>query len=209
MPKDTDPMRVLQAAVAILGMSRSRHHRQLARRQRPQGGAAHQPVRHGHLRAPPRAPGQGAGAAARRTLARRQLPLHAHRRAAEPGGDQGLRREPHALRRARAERLHLHHARRSSSTQSDMHSAVAGGVGALKGPLHGGAGEAVMRTLMEIGEVGQRRRVRREGAGREAPAHGHGPSRLQGRRPARGHPARAWPRRRAASRASSSGTRWR
>src|SRR5438445_13819720 len=40
------------------------------------------------------------------------------------------------------------------STQSDMHSAVAGGIGALKGPLHGGAGEAVMRTLMEIGEVG-------------------------------------------------------
>jgi citrate synthase len=39
------------------------------------------------------------------------------------------------------------------STQSDLHSAVAGGVGALKGPLHGGAGEAVMRTLMEIGEV--------------------------------------------------------
>src|SRR5206468_8485689 len=42
------------------------------------------------------------------------------------------------------------------STQSDMHSAVAGGVGALKGPLHGGAGEAVMRTLMEIGEVAHR-----------------------------------------------------
>ena len=40
-----------------------------------------------------------------------------------------------------------------TSTQSDMHSAVAGGVGALKGPLHGGAGEAVMRTLMEIGNV--------------------------------------------------------
>jgi citrate synthase len=40
-----------------------------------------------------------------------------------------------------------------TSTQSDMHSAVAGGVGALKGPLHGGAGEAVMRTLLEIGEV--------------------------------------------------------
>ena len=30
---------------------------------------------------------------------------------------------------------------------------MAGGVGALKGTLHGGAGEAVMRTLMEIGEV--------------------------------------------------------
>src|SRR2546426_12631366 len=34
-----------------------------------------------------------------------------------------------------------------------MHSAVAGGVGALKGTLHGGAGEAVMRTLLEIGRV--------------------------------------------------------
>jgi 2-methylcitrate synthase len=40
------------------------------------------------------------------------------------------------------------------STQSDMHSAVAGGVGALKGPLHGGAGEAVMRTLLEIRDPG-------------------------------------------------------
>jgi len=40
-----------------------------------------------------------------------------------------------------------------SSTLSDMHSAVAGGIGALKGPLHGGAGEAVMHTLKEIGRV--------------------------------------------------------
>ena len=42
-----------------------------------------------------------------------------------------------------------------SSTLSDMHSAVAGGVGALKGPLHGGAGEAVMLTLQEIGRIEQ------------------------------------------------------
>jgi citrate synthase len=34
-----------------------------------------------------------------------------------------------------------------------MHSAVAGGVGALKGTLHGGAGEAVMRTLLEVGSL--------------------------------------------------------
>ena len=40
-----------------------------------------------------------------------------------------------------------------SSTLSDMHSAIAGGIGALRGPLHGGAGEAVMRTLQEIGTV--------------------------------------------------------
>jgi citrate synthase len=40
-----------------------------------------------------------------------------------------------------------------SSTLSDMHSAVAGGIGAIKGPLHGGAGEAVMLTLKEIGRI--------------------------------------------------------
>jgi citrate synthase len=42
-------------------------------------------------------------------------------------------------------------ARVIASTLADMHSAVSGAVGALKGPLHGGAGEAVMRTLEEIG----------------------------------------------------------
>jgi len=40
-----------------------------------------------------------------------------------------------------------------ASTLSDMHSAVAGGIGAIKGPLHGGAGEAVMLTLKEIGRA--------------------------------------------------------
>jgi citrate synthase len=42
-------------------------------------------------------------------------------------------------------------ARVVASTLSDMHSAVSSAVGALKGPLHGGAGEAVMRVLEEIG----------------------------------------------------------
>jgi citrate synthase len=40
-----------------------------------------------------------------------------------------------------------------AATLSDMHSAAAGGVGALKGTLHGGAGEAVMNTLLEIGTL--------------------------------------------------------
>lgn len=40
-----------------------------------------------------------------------------------------------------------------ASTLSDVHSAVAAAVGALKGPLHGGAGEAVMLTLQEIGRI--------------------------------------------------------
>jgi citrate synthase len=43
-------------------------------------------------------------------------------------------------------------ARVVASTLSDMHSAVSAAIGALKGPLHGGAGEAVMRTLEEIGQ---------------------------------------------------------
>ena len=42
-------------------------------------------------------------------------------------------------------------ARVITSTLSDLHSAVTGAVGALKGPLHGGANEAVMATFAEIG----------------------------------------------------------
>jgi len=42
-------------------------------------------------------------------------------------------------------------ARVITSTLSDLHSAVTGAIGALKGPLHGGANEAVMHTFNEIG----------------------------------------------------------
>jgi citrate synthase/2-methylcitrate synthase len=42
-------------------------------------------------------------------------------------------------------------ARVIASTLSDLYSAVTGAIGALKGPLHGGANEAVMRTFGEIG----------------------------------------------------------
>ena len=44
-------------------------------------------------------------------------------------------------------------ARVITSTMSDLYSAVVGAVGALKGPLHGGANEAVMQTFAEIGEA--------------------------------------------------------
>lgn len=40
-----------------------------------------------------------------------------------------------------------------TSTTSDMYSAVVGGIGALKGPLHGGANEQVMHMLKEVGEA--------------------------------------------------------
>ncbi|MFD9827309.1 bifunctional 2-methylcitrate synthase/citrate synthase [Tsukamurella tyrosinosolvens] len=43
-------------------------------------------------------------------------------------------------------------ARVVASTLSDMYSAVTAAVGALKGPLHGGANEAVMHDMEEIGD---------------------------------------------------------
>ena len=43
-------------------------------------------------------------------------------------------------------------ARVSAATLTDMYSAIVGAIGALKGPLHGGANADVMRLLIEIGE---------------------------------------------------------
>jgi citrate synthase len=45
-------------------------------------------------------------------------------------------------------------ARVIAATLSDIHSAVTGAIGALKGPLHGGANEAVMRMLFAIDTAG-------------------------------------------------------
>ncbi|MBI5160895.1 MAG: bifunctional 2-methylcitrate synthase/citrate synthase [Micrococcales bacterium] len=44
-------------------------------------------------------------------------------------------------------------ARVVTSTLADLHSAVVAAIGALKGPLHGGANEAVMHTFAEIGSA--------------------------------------------------------
>ena len=152
MPRDTDPMRVLQAAVAILGMgdpdatdsSHAANVRKSARLTSQMATAicAHHRVRQGQTPVPP-APGL--------THAANFLYMLTGTRpaaAAVKAFDASLT-------------LYAEHEMNASttttrviaSTQSDMHSAVAGGVGALKGPLHGGAGEAVMRTLMEIGET--------------------------------------------------------
>ena len=49
-------------------------------------------------------------------------------------------------------------ARVIAGTMADMHSAITGAIGALKGPLHGGANEAVMKMLFEIGKAGERSR---------------------------------------------------
>ena len=45
-------------------------------------------------------------------------------------------------------------ARVTAATLSDMHSAITSAVGTLKGPLHGGANEAVFKILMDIDKAG-------------------------------------------------------
>jgi citrate synthase len=152
MPPDTDPMRVLQAAVAILGMfdpaATDNSHAANAGKavrltsQMATAICAHHRVRRGQAPVPP-APDLGHAANFLYMLT-------------------GARPSAVTVKAFDASlTLYAEHEMNASttttrviaSTQSDMHSAVAGGVGALKGPLHGGAGEAVMRTLMEIGEV--------------------------------------------------------
>ena len=44
-------------------------------------------------------------------------------------------------------------ARVTAATLADMHSAITSAVATLKGPLHGGANEAVIRMLIEIGSL--------------------------------------------------------
>ena len=45
-------------------------------------------------------------------------------------------------------------ARVIAATLSDIHSAITGAIGAMKGPLHGGANEGVMRLLLTIDKEG-------------------------------------------------------
>lgn len=46
-------------------------------------------------------------------------------------------------------------ARVTAATLSDMHSAITSAIGALKGPLHGGANEQVMRLLFAVDKAGE------------------------------------------------------
>jgi citrate synthase len=47
----------------------------------------------------------------------------------------------------------------SAATLTDIYSAVVGAIGALKGPLHGGANADVMRMLLELGENASGERI--------------------------------------------------
>jgi citrate synthase len=152
MSRDTDPMRVLQAAVAMLGMhdpdatdnSHAANLRKAVRLTSQMATAicAHHRVRGGQAPVSP-APDLSHAANFLYMLTGARPPA-----VTVKAFDASLTLyAEHELNASTTT------ARVIASTESDMHSAVAGGVGALKGPLHGGAGEAVMRTLMEIGEV--------------------------------------------------------
>jgi citrate synthase len=175
MPKDTDPMRALQAAVALLGMhdpdATDNTHAANVRKavrltaQLATAICAHHRIRSGQEPVPPAA-GLGHAANFLYMLEGKEADTEAVEAMdmdflilAEHGANASASAAVKAFDASLT--LYAEHELNAStfttrtivSTQSDMHSAVAGGVGALKGPLHGGAGEAVMRTLLEIGEV--------------------------------------------------------
>jgi citrate synthase len=152
MPRDTDPNRALQAAVAILGMhdpdaTDNSHAANLRKAMRLTSQfataiCAHHRVRSGQEPVPPS----------------KDLPLAANFLYMLTG------KKPSEVTTKAFDAslvLYAEHELNASTfttrviaaTLSDMHSAVAGGVGALKGTLHGGAGEAVMRTLLEVGRL--------------------------------------------------------
>ena len=71
------------------------------------------------------------------------------------------------------------------SSQVDPYSAIAAGVAALYGPLHGGANEAVLRMLERIEHGGEHPGLPPGREGPQGEAHGLRPPRLQELRPAR------------------------
>ncbi|GAA3136104.1 citrate synthase [Planomonospora alba] len=65
-------------------------------------------------------------------------------------------------------------ARVCAATLSDMHSAIVAAIGTLKGPLHGGANEQVMRTLESLDPSGVAQAVRDKlAAGEKIMGFGH------------------------------------
>ena len=152
MPKQTDPMRVLQASVAILGMhdpnaTDNTHAANLRKSVRLTSQfataiCAHHRVRSGLEPVPP---------AKDLSLAANFLYMLTGKK---PSNVTTKAFDASLILYAEHElNASTFTTRVIAATLSDMHSAVAGGVGALKGTLHGGAGEAVMNTLLEIGKL--------------------------------------------------------
>jgi citrate synthase len=66
-------------------------------------------------------------------------------------------------------------ARITAATLADMHAAVIAAIGALKGPLHGGANQEVMQLLLECGDAPTAAKRIRDmlDAGQKIPGFGH------------------------------------
>lgn len=65
-------------------------------------------------------------------------------------------------------------ARVTAATLSDIYSAITSALGALKGPLHGGANEAVIRLLLQIGDADPLATIRQMAAEKKkVPGFGH------------------------------------
>jgi citrate synthase len=152
LPRTTDPMRVLQASVSILGMSdpdanddsKDALLRKAVRltAQFPTAICAHHRIRNGKE---PVAPSKDLSHAANFLyMLTGDRPADVAAKAMDASFTLYAEHEINAS---------TFTTRVIAATLADLHSSVAGGVGALKGTLHGGAGEAVMLTLLEIGEV--------------------------------------------------------
>ena len=76
-------------------------------------------------------------------------------------------------------------ARVTIATLSDMYSAITSAIGTLKGPLHGGANEGVIKMLKEIGSLDKVDAYVEECLAQKKKIMGIGPPRLQDPRPAR------------------------
>ncbi len=152
LPKDVDPMRALQLSAAMLGMfdpdkTDNSHQANLRKAIRLTAQLATAICAHHRVRSSkdPLPPGKDLGHAANFLyMLTGQRPSAVNTRAFDASLVLYAEHELNAS---------TFSTRVISSTLSDMHSAVAGGIGALKGPLHGGAGEAVMLTLQEIGQI--------------------------------------------------------
>jgi len=159
LPRDGDPMRVLQASMALMGLydpDSQDNSPEANRRKAPRITAqlsavtcAFHRIRSG--KEPILSSGNGAAAGKKPTFAATFF-HHLNGRMPEPV-------EENAIDKALL--LHADHelnastfsARVTASTLSDMHSSLAAAIGTLKGPLHGGANRAVMETLQKIGSL--------------------------------------------------------
>ena len=153
-PRKADPMDVVRTAVSALGMldpegadaSREANLRRAARIQAqvPTVVAAWARLRRGRAPVTP-SPRLGLGANfLYMLLGRKPSPL-----AARAMDTALILHADHELNAS------TFAARVTVATLSDMYSGVVSGIGALKGPLHGGANVGVIRMLLEIGAVDQ------------------------------------------------------